>query len=147
MKIAIAQINYSCGNFEYNKFKIIDAIVQAKGQGADLVVFAEEAICGVPAHSLLVRGGFLDKAEETLVEIAAFTDDIAVLVGLPIRRNGGTVSAAAFIQNRRIRCSTVRSRLSATKDVISLKRFRKSSAKIFPHLKALMNSSKRIWTR
>lgn len=103
MKIAIAQINYSCGNFEYNKFKIIDAIVQAKGQGADLVVFAEEAICGVPAHSLLVRGGFLDKAEETLVEIAAFTDDIAVLVGLPIRRNGGTVSAAAFIQNRRIR--------------------------------------------
>ena len=103
MKIAIAQLNYSCGNFEYNKFKIIDAINQAKQQGADLVVFAEGAICGVPAHSLLVRGGFLDKAEETLVEIAAFTDNIAVLVGLPIHRGGGTVSAAAFIQNRRIR--------------------------------------------
>ncbi len=103
MKIAIAQLNYSCGNFDYNKYKIIDAIAEAKGQGADLVVFAEEAICGVPAHSLLVRGYFLDKAEETLVEIAAYCDDIAVLVGLPILRNGGTVSAAAFIQNRRIR--------------------------------------------
>lgn len=103
MKIAVAQLNYSCGNFEYNKFKIIDAIAKAKEQKADLVVFAEEAICGVPAHSLLVRGGFLDKAEETLVEIAAFSDDIAVLVGLPIHRGRGTVSAAAFIQNRRIR--------------------------------------------
>lgn len=103
MKIAIAQLNYSCGNFEYNKFKIIDAIAQAKEQGAQLVVFAEKAISGVPAHSLLVRSSFLDRAEETLVEIAAFTDDIAVLVGLPLHKNGGTVSAAAFIQNRRIR--------------------------------------------
>ncbi len=103
MKIAVAQLNYVCGDFEYNKFKIINAITQAKEQHADLVIFAEEAICGVPAHSLLVRGGFLDKAEEALVEIAAFTENIAVLVGLPIHRNGGTVSAAAFIQNRRIR--------------------------------------------
>lgn len=103
MKIAIAQINYLCGNFEYNKYKIIDAITHAKEEGADLVVFAEEAITGVPAHSLLVRGYFLGKAEETLVEIAAYTDDIAILVGLPIHRNGGTASAAAFIQNRRIR--------------------------------------------
>ncbi len=103
MKIAVAQLNYLCGNFDYNKYKIIDAITEAKAQGADLVVFAEEAICGVPAHSLLVRGYFLDKAEETLVEIAAYCDDIAVLVGLPIHRGGGTVSAAAFIQNRRVR--------------------------------------------
>lgn len=103
MRIAIAQLNYSCGDFEYNKYKIIDAIAQAKQQGAQLVVFAEEAICGVPAHSLLVRGYFLDKAEEALVEIAAFSDNIAVLIGMPVHRNGGTVSAAAFIQNRRIR--------------------------------------------
>lgn len=103
MKIAIAQLNFWCGNFEYNKYKIIDAIAEAKNQSADLVVFAEEAICGVPAHSLLARGAFLDKAEEALVEIAAFTEGIAVLVGLPIRRGGGTASAAAFIHNRRIR--------------------------------------------
>lgn len=103
MKIAIAQMNYSCGDFEYNKYKIIEAIAQAKEQGADLVVFAEEAITGVPAHSLLVRGFFLDKAEETLVEIAAFTDNISVLIGLPLKKKGGTVSAAAYIKNRHIR--------------------------------------------
>lgn len=103
MKIAIAQMNYSCGNFEYNKFKIIDAIAKAKQEGAQLIVFAEEAISGVPAHSLLVRGSFLDKAEETLVEIAAFTDNISVLIGLPLHKKSGTVSAAAYIKNRHIR--------------------------------------------
>lgn len=103
MKIAVAQLNFTCGDFENNKFKIIDAIAQAKSQGAKLVVFAEEAITGVPAHSLLVRGSFLDKAEQALVEIAAFCDDIAVLVGLPIRRYGGTVSAVAYIKNRHVR--------------------------------------------
>ena len=102
MKIAIAQLNYSVGGFEYNKIKIIDAIARAKNEGADLVVFAENAISGLPAASLLARYNFLDQAEETLVEIAAFCDDIAVLVGLPIMQDGGTYSAAAYIKNRKI---------------------------------------------
>lgn len=102
MKIAIAQMNYKVGDFDYNKYKIIDSIVKAKNEGADLVVFAENAISGVPAYSLLARYNFLDKAEETLVEIAAFCGDIAVLVGLPVMHDGGTYSAAAVIKNRKI---------------------------------------------
>lgn len=102
MKIAIAQINVSLGDFENNKFKIIDAITQAKEQHANLVVFAESVICGVPSRSLLARYGFLDKVEETLVEIAAFCDDISVLIGLPIQSDGSTKAAAAYIKNRHI---------------------------------------------
>ena len=120
MKIAIAQLNYACGDFEYNKYKIIDAIAQAKQEGAQLVVFAEQAICGVPAHSLLVRGYFLDKVEEVLVEIAAFSDNIAVLIGMPVHRNGGTASAAAFIQNRRIRKYITKRSLAADVDAAYL---------------------------
>ncbi len=120
MKIAIAQLNYVCGDFEYNKYKIIDAIAQAKQEGVDLVVFAEEAVCGVPAHSLLVRGHFLEKAEEALVEIAAFSDNIAVLIGLPIHRNGATVSAAALIQNRRVRRYITKRSLQADLDAAYL---------------------------
>lgn len=121
MKVAIAQLNYQCGNFEYNKYKIIDAIAEAKKQGAQLVVFAEQAITGVPAHSLLVRSNFLDKAEQSLVEIAAFCDDIAVLVGLPIRkRSGGTVSAAAVIKNRHIRRFVTKKTLAGDVDAAYL---------------------------
>ena len=38
MKIALAQQNYHIGNFEQNARKIIDAIIWAKAEGADLVV-------------------------------------------------------------------------------------------------------------
>jgi len=102
MKIAIAQLNFMVGNFEYNKFKIIDTIKKSQKQGVDLVVFAEQSISGTPAYSLLGKRNFLDKAEESLVEIAAFCDNISVLVGLPVQRDEGTVSAAAFIQNRQV---------------------------------------------
>lgn len=102
MKIAVAQLNYTIGDFEANKIKIIDSIGKAKKQHADLVVLAEGAICGSPAYDLLKKYTFLEFCEESLVEIASHCDDIAVLVGLPIVGDGGTASAAAYINNRRI---------------------------------------------
>ena len=103
MKVAIAQLNYTIGDFETNKLKIIEAIERSKSQGVDLVVFAEEAISGAPAYDLLNKVNFLELCEETLVEIAACRDNIAVLVGLPVQNGASkTVSAAAFIKNRKI---------------------------------------------
>ena len=103
MKVAIAQLNYTIGDFETNKLKIIEAIERSKSQGVDLVVFAEEAISGAPAYDLLNKVNFLELCEETLVEIAACCDNIAVLVGLPVQNGASkTVSAAAFIKNRKI---------------------------------------------
>ncbi len=102
MKIAVAQLNYTIGDFEGNKIRIIDSINRAKAQGADLVVFAQGAIAGMPGYDLLRKYTYLEYAEESLVEIASHCDDISVLVGLPIQGVGGTVSAVAHIHNRRI---------------------------------------------
>lgn len=102
MKIALSQLNFTVGDFEGNKTKIIDSINSAKQQGVDLVVFAEQAISGTPAYDLLNKVTFLDMGEEALVEIASFCDGISVLVGLPIPHNNKTISVAAFIQDRKI---------------------------------------------
>lgn len=102
MKIAVAQLNYTIGDFEGNKVKIIDCINRAKSQDADLVIFAQGAISGTPGYDLLRKYTFLEYCEEALVEIASYCDDISVLVGLPIPGENGTVSAAAHIHNRRI---------------------------------------------
>ncbi len=102
MKVALAQLNYTIGDFEANKVKIIDAIGRARREGADLAVFAEAAISGTPAYDLLNNVAFLESAESALVEIAAASDGIAVLVGLPVQQGNRTVSAAAFIDDRRI---------------------------------------------
>ncbi|MDR2911725.1 MAG: NAD+ synthase [Alistipes sp.] len=102
MKIAVAQLDYTIGDFEYDKLRIIESIARSKALGADLVVFAQGAIGGTPGYDLLRKYTYLEHAEEALVEIASHCDDISVLVGLPIQGDGGTVSAAAMIRNRRI---------------------------------------------
>ena len=104
MKIALAQVNYTIGDFEGNKMKIIDRINEAKMQHADLVVFGEQAISGAPAYDLLNKVNFLELCEDALVEIASYCDNISVLVGLPAQTtHNKTISVAALIEDRRIK--------------------------------------------
>ena len=49
MKIALAQINPTVGDFHGNTAKIVDYTHQAAAANADLVVFSELAICGYPS--------------------------------------------------------------------------------------------------
>ena len=102
MKIAIAQLNYTIGDVEGNAAKIIDSIHRAKDEGADLVIFAEQAISGTPAFDLLRKTTFLELCEDALVEIASSCDGIAAIVGLPWLTGEGTISAAALIQDRKV---------------------------------------------
>lgn len=83
MKIALAQLNYHIGNIEANTQKILAAISQARFQGADLVVFAELAICGYPPKDLLDYTSFIAECEAAAQYIAKQCTDIACIVGLP----------------------------------------------------------------
>ncbi len=102
MNIALAQLNYTVGDIEGNTLKIIEAIVKAKREGVDLILFAEQSISGIPAYDLLRKNTFLELCEDALVQIASYCDGIAALVGLPILTSHGTVSAAALIQDRKV---------------------------------------------
>lgn len=102
MKIALAQLNFTVGDFDLNKDKIVDSIIKAKAKGADLVVFSEQAISGAPAYDLLDKVTFLELCEDALVEIASHCDDIAVIVGMPIQHENRTISAAAVIRDRKV---------------------------------------------
>jgi len=85
MKIALAQLNYHIGNFESNTQKIIEYIGRAKAQGADIVVFAELAICGYPPRDFLEFEDFISLCEAAAQEIAKHCQGIAAIVGLPIK--------------------------------------------------------------
>ena len=106
MKIALAQLNYCIGNFEQNTKKIIDAALQAKAEGADLVVFSELSVCGYFPFDCLEFDDFIEKCQKALDEIAEKCHDIPVLVGAPLRNdNEGQkplFNAAVFLyQNQR----------------------------------------------
>jgi NAD+ synthase (glutamine-hydrolysing) len=83
MKIALAQINYHIGNFESNTGKIIGAIRKAKEQHADLVIFAEMAVCGYPPRDFLEFRDFISQCSDSIDTIAKECSGIAAVVGAP----------------------------------------------------------------
>lgn len=107
MKIALAQLNYHIGNFEANTKKIIDHIKLAEDKGADLVVFAELAICGYPPRDFLEFDEFISLCEEAAQQIATHCNHIACIVGLPVKNNSlqgkDLHNAAYFIENGQVK--------------------------------------------
>lgn len=91
MKIALAQINPTVGDFTGNRAKIIAYAEQAAGLNADLVMFPELAVCGYPPADLLEKAAFIDRAEEIVREIAEWTRGPgrpAILCGTVMRSSG-----------------------------------------------------------
>jgi NAD+ synthase (glutamine-hydrolysing) len=99
MKIALCQQNYHIGNFELNTQKILDGIMAAKEQGAELVVFSELSVCGYPPRDFLEFTDFLNRCDDAIQQIAAASHDIGVIVGAPARnpnKNGKDLFNAAW---------------------------------------------------
>jgi NAD+ synthase (glutamine-hydrolysing) len=83
MKISIAQLNYTIGDFERNKELIIKAIIKSKEEGAGLVIFSELCIPGYPPLDLLDRYDFIARCNKTVLEVADQCRGIAAIVGCP----------------------------------------------------------------
>ena len=88
MRIALAQINPTVGDFSGNLKKIAEFVDRAAAEGAALVMFPELATCGYPPADLLEKESFVKRAEETLAAVAELTRGAgrpAVLCGSPMR--------------------------------------------------------------
>jgi NAD+ synthase (glutamine-hydrolysing) len=88
VRIALAQINPTVGDFAGNLETITAFVERASAQQADLVMFPELATCGYPPADLLEKESFIQKAEETLAAVAALTSGPgrpAVLCGSVMR--------------------------------------------------------------
>ena len=86
VKLALAQINPTIGDFLGNVRKIVDVSLASQRQGADLVIFPEMAVCGYPPADLLEKSSFLARAQQAIEEIAervTANHPIAVLCGSP----------------------------------------------------------------
>ncbi len=77
----MAQINVTVGDLAGNTRKIIRYVEKAREQEADLVAFPELAIPGYPPEDLVFKPQFVRDNLKRLDEIAAASDDIAVVVG------------------------------------------------------------------
>ncbi len=99
MKIALAQINPTVGDFAGNTRKILEFAVRAGAAGADLVVFPELAVCGYWPADLLEKSSFLDRAALALDEIRVWTGG----EGRPAVLCGGVLPAQNIDEGKHIR--------------------------------------------
>jgi NAD+ synthetase len=105
MKIALAQLNPTVGDFAGNSAKILDFAHCARQKGADLAVFSELCLCGYLPMDLIERPQFIDRNERELACLAKQLP-IPSIIGYAGRATGGTgksaINAAALLANGKI---------------------------------------------
>jgi NAD+ synthetase len=108
VKIALAQINPTVGDFTGNLEKIVAASRRAAELGARLTVFSELAICGYPPADFLEKPSFLARCRTAVDELAAATSELttAVVAGVALPADGDSgkpaVNAAVLLDGGRL---------------------------------------------
>ncbi|MGH9367195.1 MAG: NAD+ synthase [Thermoanaerobaculia bacterium] len=70
LKVAVAQIDTTVGDFAANADRMLAAGRRAEAEGAALVLFPELAVCGYPPRDLVERRAFVAESERTAARIA-----------------------------------------------------------------------------
>ncbi|HYD81095.1 MAG TPA: NAD+ synthase [Paucimonas sp.] len=105
VKVAIAQINSTVGDFAGNRAKIVDFCRRAAERGADIVVTPELVLTGYPPEDLLLRQSFYAKTQETFDALAAELAQFAglhVVVGHPVLHEGKRFNAASVVADGKL---------------------------------------------
>jgi NAD+ synthase (glutamine-hydrolysing) len=102
LKISLAQINPTVGDFSYNIGLIVKYYDKAIADGADLVVFPELCLCGYPPEDLLLKKHFLDHNTMGLEAIAQRCSQKTLVVGFAQPCGDGCYNAAAVIKDGKI---------------------------------------------
>lgn len=101
VKVAVAQLNCTVGDFEGNGRKIIEAASRAAAAGADLLLTPELSLTGYPPEDLLLRRAFYGASDEALQMLTAQLlqfPDLSVIIGHPLAREGNRFNAASLVQ-------------------------------------------------
>ncbi len=108
MKIALAQINPTVGDFTGNLERIVAVSRRAAELGARLTVFSELVLCGYPPADFLEKPSFLARCRLAVDELAAATRELptAVLAGVALAADGESgkpaVNAAVLLDGGRL---------------------------------------------
>jgi NAD+ synthase (glutamine-hydrolysing) len=101
LRVGMAQINTTVGDFSGNTGKILAAIREAKDLGVDVVAFPELAICGYPPEDLLLKPQFIAENQRALAKVAGATNGITAIVGFVDGRED-VYNAAALLHDGRV---------------------------------------------
>jgi NAD+ synthase (glutamine-hydrolysing) len=81
LRIGMAQLNATVGDFAGNRRKILDSIEEARSLGVDVLAFPELATCGYPPEDLLFKPKFIAENLRSLDKIV----EAGISVPIPSR--------------------------------------------------------------
>jgi NAD+ synthase (glutamine-hydrolysing) len=95
-------MNPLVGDVSGNATRIVAASMQARADGADLVVFPELVLTGYPPEDLLLRPEFMRRVETALERIRAEVTGITLVLGYPLRAVGGLFNVAGVLRDGQV---------------------------------------------
>ncbi len=101
LRIGMAQINTTVGDFKGNTEKILEAFGEARSLGVDLITFPELAICGYPPEDLLFKPQFIKKNLRSLEKVIAGSSGLTAIVGF-VDAKDDLYNAAAVIYDGKL---------------------------------------------
>ena len=101
LRIGMAQINTTVGDFAGNIQKIMGAVAEARSLGVDLLTFPELAICGYPPEDLLFKPQFVEKNLQYLEKVINGSARLTIAVGF-VDAKEDIYNAVAIIHNGKL---------------------------------------------
>ncbi|MFC1949038.1 NAD+ synthase [Chloroflexota bacterium] len=98
IRIGMAQINTTVGDFSGNTKKILEVIDKARSRGVDLLAFPELAVCGYPPEDLLFKSKFIQDNLNSLESVVDASSGITLVVGF-VDYKEDIYNAAAIIHD------------------------------------------------
>jgi NAD+ synthase (glutamine-hydrolysing) len=102
VRVAVAQINCTVGDFEGNSRRILDMARRAAEAGADILLTPELSLSGYPPEDLLLRRAFYAASDEALEKLAAQLlqwPTLRVIIGHPLQREDRRFNAASLVHD------------------------------------------------
>lgn len=81
LRLGMAQINTTVGDFKGDTEKILTAISTGKARGVDVITFRELAVCGYLPEDFLFKPKFIDENLRSLDRVIEDSPRITVMVG------------------------------------------------------------------
>ena len=100
IRVAACQIDTVVGDLEGNVERVLEALREVEGLGADVAVFPELTVTGYPPEDLLDRPAFIDDNLVAFERIVAASGACAAVVGFVDRGEDGRLRNAAALCRR-----------------------------------------------
>ena len=95
---ALAQSHFLVGDISANVEKMRALALEAREQGADVIIFPELALLGYPPQDLLLRPSLSGRIKSALASLSDI-NDIVMIIGYPHVDHHGTFNSAAILHN------------------------------------------------